>query len=131
MPTGLKKPLEKYLRETTAEHEGWTIINEALAYEVCGDALRLHVPSLIRDRSDRQILDLFKAGLHKLANDMKRTPELSHIGTIEGYSPLVYRYQRIIRRDMGFQVTDLHETNKAGLAQIDRETFLRLYGYPM
>ncbi|MBP9821939.1 MAG: hypothetical protein KBC81_00600 [Candidatus Pacebacteria bacterium] len=103
-----------------------TELNRLVTYEVVGDTVALHIPiTFIKGR--KEILNLFKDAMGKLAIMLQTDPKLNRVTKITGISPVIFEAERATK-SFGFDITFIDEKKKTGGAEITREKLIELYG---
>lgn len=118
--------LEKHVRDMTAEKSGWTMINEALSYELYRNDIFLHVP-LMLTKTPFEMVRLFEEGLRTLAHNLTRDEKYADAQRIVGHSWLVAKYPKIVEK-MGFTIDSIDQERGSGSASMSRGAFLEKYG---
>ena len=126
LPDAISGPLENVLRKRMAKKEGWVEVNFAVAYELKGSEIKLHIPSLLKNRTAAEIITLFREGLELLGKRLRSDPNLKSVDCITGYSWLAYKYP-LIAQKLHFEVSGRDDARKESLTSINREEFLKWY----
>jgi len=127
LPESIVEKWETSTRKRVVDREGWVEANAALAYEIKGDYIALHVPEMLKDRKPEEMLEMFREGLREIARSLKE-PERRSIQYIESWSWLAYRYPRIATRRLGFEILQRDERTEQSLARMNRDVLIRRYG---